>query len=80
LIRLLTFATFENPQRPPQLFGIVNGYDKKLISPNRQRIDTLNTYFAPFKFSFYDESHIDAKLETKRIYQAAVQTGNGCGI
>lgn len=49
-------------------FGIVNGYDKKLISPNRQRIDTLNTYFAPFKFSFYDENHIDAKLENKKEF------------
>lgn len=49
-------------------FGIVNGYDKKLISPNRQRIDTLNTYFAPFKFSFYDENHLEAKLENKKEF------------
>lgn len=49
-------------------FGIVNGYDKKLISPNQQRIDMLNAYFAPFKFGFYDENHLAAKLENKKEF------------
>ncbi len=49
-------------------FGIVNGYDKKLITPNPDRIEAINRYFAPFHFKFYDENHLDAKLENKKEF------------
>ena len=49
-------------------FGIVNGYNKKLISPNNKKIENLNRYFAPFTFKFYDENHLDAKLENKKEF------------
>ncbi len=49
-------------------FGIVNGYDKKLITPNQKRIEAINGYFAPFHFKFYDENHLDAKLENKKEF------------
>ena len=49
-------------------FGIVNGYDKRLISPNQQKIDNLNKYFAPFTFKIYDENSLEAKLENKKEF------------
>ncbi len=49
-------------------FGIVNGYDKKLITPNPERIETINRYFDPFRFKFYDENHLEAKLENKKEF------------
>lgn len=49
-------------------FGIVNGYDKKLISPNQQRIEKLNKYFAPSDFVFYDENNLKGKLENKKEF------------
>lgn len=49
-------------------FGIVNGYDKKLITPNPDRIEAINRYFAPFNFKFYDENHLEAKLENKKEF------------
>jgi len=50
------------------LFGIVNGYAKKQISPNTNKIEAINQYFAPFKFHFYDENHLEAKLENKKEF------------
>ncbi len=49
-------------------FGIVNGYSKSLISPNKQKIDSINRYFDPFRFVFYDENNIDGKLENKKEF------------
>lgn len=49
-------------------FGIVNGYAKKLISPNQHKIDNINKYFEPFKFYFYDENHLSAKLTNKKEF------------
>lgn len=49
-------------------FGIVNGYDKKRITPNKQKIATINQYFEPFTFNFYDENHLDGKLENKKEF------------
>ena len=49
-------------------FGIVNGYDKKLISPTQSRIDKLNKYFDPFHFVFYDEKNLSGKLENKKEF------------
>lgn len=45
-------------------FGIVNGYDKKLISPNKEKISKINKYFDS-KFKFFDESSIEVKHENK---------------
>lgn len=49
-------------------FGIVNGYAKKQISPNNNKIEAINQYFAPFKFHYYDENHLEAKLENKKEF------------
>lgn len=42
-------------------FGIVNGYEKKLISPNKEKIEGLNTYFQGFDFRVFDENSLEAK-------------------
>ncbi len=49
-------------------FGIVNGYDKKLIAPSQEKIDKLNKYFSPSHFVFYDEKHLSGKLENKKEF------------
>ena len=46
-------------------FGIVNGYDKRLISPNAQKIDAVNKYFEGFNFRVFDENDIAGKLKNK---------------
>lgn len=45
-------------------FGIVNGYDKKLIAPLKNKIDAINQYFG-CDFKFYDENNSDVKLQNK---------------
>lgn len=47
-------------------FGIVNGYDKRLISPNGKKIDKINSYFEGFKFRVYDENSLDKKIANKK--------------
>ncbi len=49
-------------------FGIVNGYNKKLITPNPEKIEKINTYFSPFQFKYYDENNLHAKLENKKEF------------
>lgn len=46
-------------------FGIVNGYEKKLISPNKEKIERLNTYFQGFDFRVFDENSLEAKNHNK---------------
>ena len=46
-------------------FGIVNGYEKKLISPNKDKIEGLNKYFKGFDFKIYDENALEAKNHNK---------------
>lgn len=46
-------------------FGIVNGYEKKLISPNKEKIEGLNTYFQGFDFRVFDENSFEAKNHNK---------------
>ncbi len=46
-------------------FGIVNGYEKKLISPNKEKIEGLNTYFQGFDFRVFDENSLQAKNHNK---------------
>ncbi len=47
-------------------YGIVNGYEKKLISPNAQKITEINAYFKDTNFKFYDDTQINIKLHNKR--------------
>lgn len=47
-------------------FGIVNGYEKNLISPNAKKIAEINQYFHDANFRFYDEKNLNAKLHNKR--------------
>lgn len=47
-------------------FGIINGYEKKLISPNADKIKEINTYFKDTDFRYYDGSQLDVKLHNKR--------------
>ena len=47
-------------------YGIVNGYEKKLISPTEQKIKEINDFFKITDFRFYDEKHLDIKLHNKR--------------
>ncbi len=49
-------------------FGIVNGYDKKLISPNAAKIDAVNKYFDGFNFSVFDETCAQDKLKNKKEF------------
>ncbi len=46
-------------------FGIVNGYEKKQISPNQEKIAGVNDYFREFEFKVFDEHSLDAKIITK---------------
>lgn len=48
-------------------FGIVNGYDKKLIAPLKDKIEAINQYFG-CDFKFYDESNPDVKLQNKAAF------------
>lgn len=47
-------------------FGIVNGYDKNLISPNPEKIRTINDFFgSDFDFRVFDENSLENKLHNK---------------
>ena len=49
-------------------FGIVNGYDKKLISPNAKKIEHINDYFGEFDFKVFDEKSLDKKIHNKKEF------------
>lgn len=49
-------------------FGIVNGYDKSLISPNKDKIEKINKYFGDFSFKVFDEKSLDNKLHNKKEF------------
>lgn len=49
-------------------FGIVNGYDKNLISPNKAKIDRVNAYFGDTGFTTFDENSLDKKLQNKKEF------------
>lgn len=49
-------------------FGIVNGYEKSLISPNKDKISVIDKYFENFDFKFFDENHLDVKLHNKEEF------------
>ncbi|MCQ2734784.1 MAG: glycogen/starch synthase [Alphaproteobacteria bacterium] len=47
-------------------FGIVNGYEKRLISPNATKIKEINDFFKITNFRFYDENNLNEKQHNKR--------------
>ncbi len=47
-------------------FGIVNGYEKNLISPNATKIAHINDYFEGFHFKGYDEKNLQNKTHNKK--------------
>ena len=47
-------------------YGIVNGYEKSLISPNERKINEVNEFFQDTKFKFYDENNLSVKLHNKK--------------
>ena len=47
-------------------YGIVNGYEKRLISPNAAKIKEINDFFKITNFRFYDEKNLNEKLHNKR--------------
>lgn len=49
-------------------FGIVNGYEKSLISPNKEKISMIDKYFEDFDFKFFDEEQVDVKLHNKKEF------------
>ena len=49
-------------------FGIVNGYDKNLISPNKAKIERVNAYFGDTAFTTFDENTLDKKLQNKKEF------------
>lgn len=49
-------------------FGIVNGYEKSLISPNKEKINVIDKYFDGFDFKYFDENHLDVKLHNKKEF------------
>lgn len=49
-------------------FGIVNGYDKLLISPNKRKIDTINEYFGDTEFKTFSVDDVSTKLENKKEF------------
>ena len=48
--------------------GIVNGYDKKLITPNPKKINCINNHFVGFNFGCYEENSLEIKKQNKREF------------
>lgn len=46
-------------------FGIMNGYDKSLISPNEKKIKDINNFFGDTDFRVYDENSLENKQHNK---------------
>ena len=46
-------------------FGIVNGYDKNLISPNEKKISDINQFFGNTDFRVFDENSLKDKQHNK---------------
>lgn len=49
-------------------FGIVNGYDKRLISPNQTKIDAVNQYFGNTNFTTFSEEDLSGKPQNKKEF------------
>ncbi len=46
-------------------FGIVNGYDKNLISPNAAKIKDINTFFGDTDFKVFNQDSLENKTHNK---------------
>ncbi|MBE6443791.1 MAG: glycogen synthase [Alphaproteobacteria bacterium] len=46
-------------------YGIVNGYDKKLISPNVEKISSINSFFGTTDFKVFDRDTLENKRHNK---------------
>jgi len=46
-------------------FGIVNGYDKNLISPNTAKITAINNFFGTTDFKVFDQNSLESKHYNK---------------
>ena len=46
-------------------FGIINGYNKKLISPNAEKIKAINNFFGDTDFKMFDENSVENKQHNK---------------
>ena len=49
-------------------FGIVNGYEKKLISPNQNKISAVNNYFGDTRFQTFSEDDLSGKQHNKKEF------------
>ncbi|MBE6452431.1 MAG: glycogen synthase [Alphaproteobacteria bacterium] len=49
-------------------YGIVNGYEKSLISPNQDKINAVNKYFGTTNFVTFDENNLEGKLQNKKEF------------
>lgn len=49
-------------------FGIVNGYDKRLISPNSEKIKNINEFFKTTDFKVFDENSLENKNHNKKEF------------
>lgn len=49
-------------------FGIVNGYEKKFISPNKEKISAINAFFKITDFRVFDENHLEEKNHNKEEF------------
>ena len=47
-------------------FGIVNGYEKNLISPNKEKIEEVDKYFSDFEFKAFNEKQLNVKGFNKK--------------
>ncbi len=46
-------------------YGIVNGYDKNLISPNAEKISVINSFFGDTDFKIFSENTLENKYHNK---------------
>lgn len=59
----------ETRRKNGTLTGIVNGYEKFLISPNPDKINDVNNFFDfNRKFFTFDENSLDIKNENKKVF------------
>ncbi len=49
-------------------FGIVNGYEKNLISPNAEKINDINKFFSNTDFKVFDENSLENKVHNKEEF------------
>ena len=63
------FCNLLNQRKKNNTFvGIVNGYDKKLITPNPRKVGMINNHFFGFEFGCYDENSLEIKKKNKREF------------